>query len=154
MIKSFSKLDKHTKIALFVAPILLILGFAAADMWAENDAQKIRFYEMAPANGNCDILAKDCILQVDELQISIYIENGITTANATFPLDTMTMFVVDQNGEADVFRMGMKDSPYYWYQKTDLENQLADAGSQKKVRFVATIDGGQYIAEFTSRTAG
>jgi hypothetical protein len=154
MIKAFSKLDKHTKVALFVAPILLILGFAAADMWAENDAQKIRFYEMTPVNGRCDILAKDCILQVEELKISIYIENGITTANATFPLDTMTMFVVNENGESDVFRMGMKDSPYYWYQKTELANQLAGSGSQQTVRFVATIDGGQYIAEFTSTTAG
>ena len=48
MIKAFSKLDKHTKVAIFIAPILLILGFAAADMWEEHKASEVRFYQMTP----------------------------------------------------------------------------------------------------------
>lgn len=152
MIKAFSKLDKHTKVAIFIAPILLILGFAAADMWEEHKASEVRFYQMTPEDGQCNILTKECILAVDNLRISIYEEGGLTTANSTFALDTMTLFVVDENGMSETYRMGMKDSPHYWYQKTKLAEQLAQSGSEKTLRFVATIDGGQYIAEFTSKT--
>lgn len=152
MINAFFKLDKHTKMAIFIAPILLILGFAAADLWEENKASEVRFYQMTPENNQCNILTKECILAVDNLRISIYEENGLTTANSTFALDTMTLFVVDDNGVAETFRMGMKDSPHYWYQKTSLSEQLAAPGSEKTLRFVATIDGGQYISEFTTKT--
>ena len=135
--------------AIFIAPILLIL--ACGNLWEENKASEVRFYQMTPENNQCNILTKECILAVD-LRISIYEENGLTTAKSTFALDTMTLFDVDDNGEAETFRMGMKDSPHYWYQKTSLAEQLAAPGSEKTLRFVATIDGGQYISEFTTKT--
>lgn len=152
LFKSFSKLNRHTKIAIFVAPILMILGFGASDLWVENKAMEARFYEMTPESPYCDIKNDRCVLVSGEFKISVYQENGLTTLNATFPLDTATLFLVDENDNAKVYRMGMKDSPYYWYQKTPIES--LSAGSQQKVRFIATVKGGQYVAEFYSTTNG
>ena len=150
--KFLNKLNRHTKIAIFVAPILVILGFAASDLWLENKASEARFFEMTPESGVCDILASKCVLVSGEFKISIYEENGLTTINSTFPLDTATLFLVDENDIPSVFQMGMKDSPYYWYQRTPLAALAKSSGSRQKVRLIATVKGGQYISEFYSVT--
>ena len=152
--KAFNKLNRHAKIAIFVAPILMILGYALSDMWVENKAMEARFFEMQPEGGTCDILAKQCVLRSGEFQISVYVENGLTTLNSTFPLDTATLFLVDKDDVSTTYRMGMKDSPYYWYQSTPLKELAGEPGSEQKVRMVATVKGGQYIAEFNSVTKG
>lgn len=152
--QSFNKLNRHTKIAIFVAPILMILGFAASDLWMSNKAMQTRFYEMKAENENCDIVSDKCILTSGEFKISVYQQEGVTTLNSTFPLDTATLFLVDENDQATAFRMGMKDTPYYWYQVTPLALQSQYPGSQQKVRFIATVKGGQYIAEFYSTASG
>jgi len=150
--KGFNNLSRHTKVAIFVAPILMILGFALSDIWVENKAMKKRFFEMEPEGGKCDILANECILRSGEFQISVYYENGLTTLNSTFPLDTATLFLVDNQDVSTTYRMGMKDSPYYWYQTTPIKDIAGESGSEQKVRMVATVKGGQYIAEFLSVT--
>ncbi|MGB3725379.1 MAG: hypothetical protein WA981_06400 [Glaciecola sp.] len=150
ILSAFNKLNRHTKIAIFVAPVLMVLGFAASDLWVENKAMKPKFFMMQPENNQCDILAKQCVLVVEDFKISVYLEDGLTTLNSTFPLDTATLFFVDENDNATTYRMGMKDSPYYWYQVTNIED-TARAGEQK-VRLIATIKGGQYIAEFVSKS--
>ncbi len=150
--KFLNKLNRHTKIAIFVAPILVILGFAASDLWLENKASEARFFQMTPDSGMCDIMASKCVLVSGEFKISVYQENGLTTINSTFPLDTATLFLVDENDIPSVFQMGMKDSPYYWYQSTPLESLAKSPGSRQKVRLIATVKGGQYISEFYSVT--
>ncbi len=150
--KFLNKLNRHTKIAIFVAPILVILGFAASDLWLENKASEARFFQMTPDSGMCDIMASKCVLVSGQFKISVYQENGLTTINSTFPLDTATLFLVDENDIGSVFQMGMKDSPYYWYQSTPLESLAKSPGSRQKVRLIATVKGGQYISEFYSVT--
>ena len=150
--KFLNKLNRHTKIAIFVAPILVILGFAASDLWLENKASEARFFLMTPDSGVCDIMASKGVLVSGEFKISVYQENGLTTINSTFPLDTATLFLVDENDIPSVFQMGMKDSPYYWYQSTPLESLAKSPGSRQKVRLIATVKGGQYISEFYSVT--
>ena len=150
--KFLNKLNRHTKIAIFVAPILVILGFAASDLWLENKASEARFFQMTPDSGVCDIMASKGVLVSGEFKISVYQENGLTTINSTFPLDTATLFLVDENDIPSVFQMGMKDSPYYWYQSTPLESLAKSPGSRQKVRLIATVKGGQYISEFYSVT--
>lgn len=146
------KMNRHTKTALFVAPILLLLGWALMDMWMENEAQQTRFYQLTPEAGTCDVKARKCILRSGDFKLSLYLDKGRTTLNSTFPLDTATLFLVDKHDQATVYRMGMKESAYYWFQTTPLTKVLQRAGSEQKLRLVATVKGGQYIAEFISKT--
>ncbi|HCH25425.1 MAG TPA: hypothetical protein DE179_14135 [Oceanospirillaceae bacterium] len=152
MLRAFYKLNRHVKTALFVAPILIILGWAASDIWMESQAMKSRIFELQVENGMCDVMAKECVLTSADFKINVYEDKGLTTINSTFPLDTATLFLVDQQDNATTYRMGMKDSAYYWYQTTELASLLAKPGSTQKLRLIVTVKGGQYFVEFYSKT--
>lgn len=147
------KLNRHTKIAIFVAPLLLLFGWIGGEIWMESQAMKKTLYTLKPEADFCDVMAKKCILTSGEFKLSLYQEAGKTTLNSTFPLDTATLFLVDGD-EVTAYRMGMNDSPYYWYQTTDFAQKNSEQGSKQKLRLIATVKGGQYIAEFTSQTVG
>lgn len=147
------KLTGHTKLALFIAPLLLLVGWVGGEIWSESQAMKKRVYTLEPEAGFCDVMAKKCILRSGDFKVSLYIENGNTALNSTFPLDTATLFMVDEQ-DITAYQMGMKDSPYYWYQQTDFVEKNQAQGSKQQLRLIATVKGGQYIAEFTSKTIG
>lgn len=147
------KMNRHTKIAMFVAPVLLLFGWVGGEIWVESQAMKKKFYTLKPEAGFCDVMAKKCILNSGDFKVSLYEENGKTTLNSTFPLDTATLFLVDGE-DVTAYRMGMIDSPYYWYQVTDFASKNSEPGSKQVLRLIATVKGGQYIAEFTSKTIG
>lgn len=152
-------MNKHTKMALFVAPFLAVIGWIASDIWVESQALKNSFFTLEAEAGYCDVMAKKCILHADELKISVYQEQGRTVLNSTLPLDTATFFLVDDEvtegkKQAQAFQMGMKQSPYYWYQTTGFADKNAEQGSKQTFRIIATIKGAKYIGEFVSTTLG
>ena len=72
--------------------------------------------------------------------------------NSTYPLDTATLFLVDSEGQPTTYRLGMKDSPYYWKRETPLGNYIEKAGQGYTLRFIGEIKGARYIAEFQTLT--
>lgn len=145
-------MNKHTKLALLVAPILAIGGYAASDFWVEDKASESRIFQMTPEN-SCDVLAGNCVLLADEFKLNIFDDNGKTTINSTFPLDTATLFLVDSNDEATPYQLQMSDTPYYWFRQTPLREKVSATGDTYKLRIIATIKGGKYISEFYTQTA-
>lgn len=148
------KMNKHTKLALFVAPFLAVIGWIGGDIWVESQAMKKRIYTLEPDADFCDVMAKRCIVSSGDFQLNIYQEDGRTVLNSTYPLDTATFFMVGNDGEVTAYQLGMTDSPYYWSRETNFAEQNEAAGSKQKIRVVATVKGGQYIGEFTSTTQG
>jgi hypothetical protein len=143
--------NKHTKIAILIAPILAVLGYAATDMYSEYQASEKRVFVMEPQGDSCDIKADKCVLQAGEFLLSFSDKNGETVINSTYPLDTATLFLVD-NEEAASFQLGMNTSPYYWRAKTNLGERINRSGSSQRLRIIANIKGGSYISEFTTKT--
>ncbi len=144
-------MNKHTKTAILIAPILTILGFALADFWEENEAQKARAFELVPF-GHCDVTRQKCILKSGEFEVNVMDEKGISTVNATFPIDKATLFLVDKENQTTAFPLGMKDSPYYWKRETPLGTYIANKGESYKLRVILEIKGGKYFAEFYTQT--
>lgn len=144
-------MNRHTKVAILVAPILAIFGFAATDMYKEHQASKTIIYSLEVDQG-CDIHAQKCILKADEFLLSFSQQDTQTVVNATFPLDTATLFLVDAQNNATPFALGMTDSPYYWRANTKLNQQIKTSGAVQKLRIIANIKGASYISEFTSTT--
>ena len=147
-------MNRHTKIAILVAPILAILGYALSDMYMESKAMEKRLFVLEPEAGFCDVMGQNCILTSGEFKVSLYQQQELTTLNSTFPLDTATLFTVSQDGDVKAYPMGMKDSPYYWYQATQIPQLHSEAGSKQILRLILTIKGGQYVGEFTSTNVG
>lgn len=144
-------MNKHKKLAFFVAPFLAILGWVAADLYVDNNAQEKRLFVLEQ-DLYCDVIGQKCILRSGDFKVNVYQEGQDTVVNSTFPLDTATLFMVDDNGQAAPFRLGMTKSPYYWRAQTNIEQQLAAHHSTQKMRLILTIKGGQYVAEFESKT--
>lgn len=144
-------MNRHQKIAFFVAPFLVLGGYILSDMYMEYKAQQSRIFELAP-KGHCDIVNEKCVLQSGDFKVNISDKDGITTVNSTFPLDDATLFLVDGNQAVTSYRMGMKESPYYWHRETEIGKRLASKGQKQKLRIIASIKGGKYISEFYSQT--
>lgn len=144
-------MNRHTKIALMVAPFLIVGGYIASDFYLENKADQERVFNMVPF-GHCDVINEKCILKSGKFEVNIYDKAGTTTLNSTFPLDSATFFLVDSNNQASVYPLGMIDSAYYWQSPTPLRSKISGKGDKQKLRVIANIKGGQYIAEFYSQT--
>jgi len=144
-------MNRHTKVAIFVAPILILLGYVLSDMYMEHQASKTKIFELIPF-GHCDVTNQKCILKSGEFEVNVMDERGITTVNSTYPLDTATLFLVDKENNPTHFQLGMKDSPYYWKRETPLGSLVANKGDSYKLRLIIEIKGGKYFAEFYTQT--
>ena len=145
-------MNKHMKLAFMVAPILAIVGFVAADFYAESEAAQDKVIVLAAESG-CDVTNNDCVLTSGKFKINVSDNAGVTEINSTFPLDTATLFLVDENDTMTPYPLGMQKSPYYWRSNTPLGDLVVNPGEGYKLRIIANIKGGQYISEFYTKTA-
>lgn len=144
-------MNKHSKIALFVAPFLILGGYIASDYYVEYKAQEKRVFQLVP-DGHCDVISQKCVLTSGEFKINVTDENGITQVNSTFPIDDATLFLVKNQNEVISIQLGMSDSPYYWQNETPLRSLIGEKGQKQKLRVIVSIKGGKYISEFYTQT--
>ena len=144
-------MNRHLKVAFMVAPFLAVLGYIGADYYNESEASKTKIIQLVP-EGHCDIINQSCVLVSGEFKVNISDQAGITEVNSTFPLDSATLFLVDKNDEMTAYPLGMKKSPYYWRNNTELRRLVSNKGDSYKLRLIVQIKGGQYISEFYTQT--
>lgn len=144
-------MNKHNKLALLVAPFLILGGYIASDFYIENKAEQQRVFQLVPF-GHCDVINQKCILRSGDFEVNVFDENGITKVNSTFPLDTATLFLVDKKNSVTPHQLGMIESPYYWQSSTALNSLISEKGAKYKLRLIVNIKGGQYISEFYTQT--
>ncbi len=142
-------MNKHTKMALFVAPFLLVGGYIASDYYVEYKAQQKRVFQLIP-QGHCDVINQKCVLKSGDFKVNVFDEQGDTHINSTFPIDSAVFFIVNEQTQG--YPLVMKDNPYYWHQKTPLRAAVAEKGQKQKLRVIVKIKGGQYISEFYTQT--
>jgi hypothetical protein len=144
-------MNKHTRTALMVAPILAVIGYIAADYYAEDQAEKQKVVQLVPFE-DCDVINQQCILKAGDFEVNVFDKNNLTTVNSTFPLDSATIFLVDKNNHPTAYPLGMIQSPYYWHTETNLRELIGSSGQSYTLRLVVNIKGGSYISEFYSIT--
>jgi hypothetical protein len=144
-------MNKHTKTAFIVAPILAVIGYISADYYEEGVAQEEKVIQLTPFE-DCDVLNQKCILRAGDFEVNVFDKNNRTTVNSTFPLDKATLFLVDENNQPTSYPLGMIQSPYYWHTETNLRELIADPGQGYTLRLVLNIKGGSYISEFYTTT--
>ncbi len=144
-------MNKHTKLAILIAPLLLVIGYIGSDYFIQYQSEQDKLFQLVP-DGSCDILAQNCVLKSGEFKVNVFDKDGVTTVNTTFPLDSAILFMVEQDDKTIAYPLKMADSPYYWNSSTPLRKRLI-TGEKQKLRLIATIKGGQYISEFYSQVA-
>lgn len=144
-------MNKHTRTAFMVAPILAVIGYIAADYYEEDQAEKQKVIQLMPVE-DCDVINQSCILRSGDFEVNVFDKNNLTTVNSTFPLDSATLFLVDKNNNPTPYPLGMIQSPYYWHAETNLRELIGDPAQSYKLRLVLNIKGGSYISEFSTKT--
>ncbi|MEP1447195.1 MAG: hypothetical protein ABJK37_13915 [Paraglaciecola sp.] len=144
-------MNKHTRTAFMVAPILAVIGYIAADYYEEGLAEEEKVIQLVPVE-NCDVINQTCILRSGDFEINVFDKNNFTTVNSTFPLDSATLFLVDENNQSTPYPLGMIQSPYYWHSETNLRSLIGHSGQNYTLRLIANIKGGRYISEFQTYT--
>ncbi|MCJ8295432.1 MAG: hypothetical protein MJK15_13590 [Colwellia sp.] len=144
-------MNKHTRLAFIVAPFLAIFGFIGADYYEEAVANDSKLITLSP-DGHCDIINQSCVLISGDFKVNISDKAGVTEVNSTFPLDSVTLFLVDKHDKVTPYPLGMQKSPYYWHSNTPIGELVANKGDSYKLRLIANIKGGQYISEFYTQT--
>lgn len=143
-------MNRHTKLGLLIAPFLLIGSYIATDFYLENKADQQKVFMMT-LKEHCDIFKGQCILNSGDFEINVYDKDGVTTLNSTFPLDSATLFIVDNQDQAQAYPLAKTQTAYYWSSATPL-SESRFVKKKQKLRFIANIRGGQYISEFYSQT--
>lgn len=138
------------KMAIFVAPILIVLGYISSDYYLESKAESDEKIYQLVVQDKCNILAHKCVLQAGEFKINLFDKFGKTTANSTFPLDSVIIFLVDSQNNSTAYPMKMAQTKYYWHSDTPLRENYLESGNPQKLRLIAKIKGGQYIAELST----
>jgi hypothetical protein len=144
-------MNKHTRTAFMVAPILAVMGYIAADYYEEDQAEQEKVVQLLPFE-DCDVINQQCILKAGDFEVSVFDKNNLTTVNSTFPLDKATLFLVDKNNAPTAYPLGMIQSPYYWHAETNLRELISSPGQSYTLRLILNIKGGSYISEFTTKT--
>ncbi|KXO12476.1 hypothetical protein AKG98_3669 [Moritella sp. JT01] len=139
-------MNKHTKVAVLVAPLLAVLGYIASDYFIENDADKTKLITLIPES-SCEVLVGGCVLISGNFKVNVFDKAGSTVVNSTFPLDEAVLFLVNEDNTATAFPLSQVQSNYYWQAQTPLR-ELARTSTSYKLRLIASIKGGDYISEF------
>ncbi|MFD2167377.1 hypothetical protein ACFSJY_14075 [Thalassotalea euphylliae] len=144
-------MNRHQKIAIFIAPFLAIGGYIASDYYLEHKASEEKVFQLVP-EGHCDVINESCVLSAGEFKVNILDKNGITTVNSTFPVDDAVLFMVNAPGQYETYQLAMASTPYYWQSETGLAEKISSKGEKQKMRVIVSIKGGKYISEFYTQT--
>ena len=140
-------MTKDLKLALIVAPFLAILGFVAIELWLSSTAKQTKLVVLA-MKGACDITGQGCLLQSGDLKLNITDNAGMTQLNSTYPLDKVTLFLVDDNQLMTPYPLTMHKNRYYWQTATPLRRLLTHNTNYYPLRLIVELGGSQYISEF------
>ena len=135
-------MNKHTKLAIFLAPFLLIGGYIAADYFSTPASSSV--YALSPPAGKCFISTKQCVLSAGDFSINIYQEENKLVVNSNFALSELLVFIVGKQDTA--YRFTMENNAFYWKNIAALK-QMRD---KQIIRVIATVNENKYISEFTA----
>ena len=144
-------MNKHTKVALVVAPFLLIGGYGLMDLYLK-ETEEPRFMELEVEGADCNITANRCFLSSGNFELSIYNEDGDTVVNTNLAMYRVSLFTVDADGNASEYQMGMNVSdPFYWRTQMGLSEVIAANPNGVTMRIITQVENTSYAAEFVAR---
>ena len=137
------------KLAIILSPFLLIGGYVISDQYVEYKANnEIKIFELTDL-GECAMFSADCIKESGDMQINITDENGVTRANTSYPVDTVAISLVYNDGKEVIYGLEKAANPQYWERKTEIRDAIINFKTASKLRAVVTRKGSTYFSEFS-----
>lgn len=142
------KLTPHMKLAIFIAPFLLVGGYIAGDLYEEKKAESRNLFKLV-VQGECDIVADSCSLTHEKLTVKLSDQNGLTQLDANHSIETATLSIVDNQEKEWQYRLAGEPEGLNWQANTELDNLLKQQPNLK-IRLIVTVNKGYYFSEFTT----
>ena len=142
-------MNKDMKLAVILSPFLLIGGYVVSDQYVEYKANNETKIFALIDSGECAMFNADCIKESGDMQVNITDENGVTRANTSYPVDTVAISLVYNDGKEVIYGLEKAANPQYWERKTDIRNAITQFKTAKNLRLVVTRKGSTYFSEFT-----
>lgn len=143
-------MNRDQKIALFLAPFLLVGGYVATDFYMGSREQPVELFQLEAA-GDCRPFDGDCILRSGDMQVNITDADGLTTVNSSYPADSVALSLVYRDGREVVYGLDPLANPQYWQQETAIREAITAARSADSLRIVVQVEGSHFLGEISPR---
>jgi len=141
-------LNPQLKIAIFIAPFLLIGGFIAMDYYAKEDPPDNARYQLHPVNERCDFSNNNCRFSNDDLQLSVTLEERLDNGSNTIRviseqvLKGVAIALADIDDKPAPVSMDSADGRQHWHISIQAPPTIFPY-----LRLVVSTDKGLYYAE-------
>jgi len=139
-------MNRHTKVAIFIAPFLIVGGYIAADYY-DKEKQKSKNLFKLKVQGQCDLSKNPCQLTNNQLTLTLSNNDGITKVISNHSLEKITFSLVDNNHKETAYQMNYQTDSNHWQANTKVSD-LLEHSSKIKLRLIATVNKGFYFSEF------
>ncbi len=140
-------MNKDTRLAIILAPFLLIGGYVISDQYLESKSAAPGMFTLE-VQGECAPFSSDCILQSGDMQINITDTQGLTKANTSYPVDTVAISLVYRDGKEVIYGLEKAGNEQYWERATDIRNAFTNTNTAEKMRIVVQRKDSTYLSEF------
>ena len=146
-------MTRDKKIALFIAPFLIIGGYIAADYYAiykltEQQQQK-KLFQLS-LQGKCDVSKNNCLFSNDKLQLALSDTEGLTSIKSSQALDSVSFSYLDAAKNEHSYQFNQGIDKQHWGKLTPL-SKLSRENLSVTLRLIVTINTTYYFSEFVTR---
>jgi hypothetical protein len=142
-------MNKQTKLALFIAPLLVVGGYIASDQYVVHQTSKGLLFNLSLEN-DCQLFSGDCILKSGDVHLNITDEGGVTKVNTSYPADKVTISLVSSDNKEIIYELNKASSFQYWQRKTAIRASQFDQQSLKSLHIMVKIKGDLYLSELNA----
>lgn len=141
-------MNKHQKIAVIVAPFLAIGGYVATDYYVQYKNSARKLYKLSLTNA-CNFAKNNlCELAGGGLILKLSDTNGKTRVVSNYPLDMVTISVLNEKSEESIYRMEIENDRQHWVVMRNNSIDVAPLSSSVTLRISAAIKNAFYLSEF------
>ena len=140
-------MNKHSKLAIIIAPFLAIGGYIATDYYDKYQTDKKRYHNIT-VQGKCDIDTGPCLLEGAGLTLEYTIKGDITNIESNYPLGSAAIGI-SNNGDDKPFNLIPQDDRKNWTINTANYKQSLST-NEMAIRLVVTAKGHTFFSEFSN----
>ncbi len=142
-------MNRHTKIAILIAPFLIIGGYIAADYYQQQQTKSRNIFKLS-LQGSCDLTRNPCTLTDKQLTLTISNNNNTTKIITSHALEEVIISLVDKRNTEIRYIMKASKNQKLWQSETQI-SALLEQTPALKIRLISIINKAYYFSEFYSR---
>lgn len=135
---------KHFKLALFIAPVLVLIGYIGSDYYLANQNTP-KLFQLSVDSG-CDLRQQSCIAQNGDFNLNLRFADGNIHAEANHPFERISFLLAgEQNAE---FSGTPTQGSSMVAIKIPLTKTLANTKHTVKLRMIVQLTNRFYLSEW------